>query len=177
MGMVLLLGGARSGKSALAARLAVESGSRVTFIATAEAGDDEMAERIRVHRAGRPASWNVIEAPIDLAGAVRSAPSSEFLVIDCLTLWVSNLLLAGATPDGVDRSAREVLAAFAGRTGVVVSNEVGLGIVPANAMARTFRDVLGWVNATFAEGCERTFLMVAGRAIELSGVPIGLEPT
>jgi adenosyl cobinamide kinase/adenosyl cobinamide phosphate guanylyltransferase len=167
MGFVLLLGGARSGKSSLAVRLAADSGAPVTFIATAAAGDLEMADRIRAHREQRPATWTTVDAPIDLLAAITAAPD-EFLVVDCLTLWVSNLLGEGVGADEVRLAAGRVADEMARRRGVVVSNEVGLGIVPANDLARVFRDLLGSVNARFAECAERALFMVAGRAIELN---------
>jgi adenosyl cobinamide kinase/adenosyl cobinamide phosphate guanylyltransferase len=168
MGFVLLLGGARSGKSSLAVHLAADSGAPVTFVATAAAGDVEMADRIRVHREQRPATWTTVDAPIDLLGAIREVAPEEFLVVDCLTLWVSNLLGEGVVADEVKLAAGRVADEMARRRGVVVSNEVGLGIVPANDLARAFRDLLGSVNARFAECAERALFMVAGRAIELS---------
>jgi adenosyl cobinamide kinase/adenosyl cobinamide phosphate guanylyltransferase len=167
MGFVLLLGGARSGKSSLAVRLATDSGSPVTFVATGAAGDVEMADRIRAHREQRPATWTTVDAPIDLLAAITAAPD-EFLVVDCLTLWVSNLLGEGVGADEVRLAAGRVADEMARRRGVVVSNEVGLGIVPANDLARVFRDLLGSVNARFAECAERALFMVAGRAIELN---------
>jgi adenosylcobinamide kinase/adenosylcobinamide-phosphate guanylyltransferase len=168
MGFVLLLGGARSGKSALAVRLAADSGAPVTFVATATAGDAEMADRIRAHRELRPATWTTVDAPIDLLAAISAAAPEEFLVVDCLTLWVSNLLGEGVGADEVKLAAGRVADEMVRRRGVVVSNEVGLGIVPANDLARAFRDVLGSVNTRFADCAERALFMVAGRAIELS---------
>lgn len=168
MGYVLLLGGARSGKSSLACRLAAESGLDVTCIATATAEDAEMAARIARHREDRPAAWTTVEEPLDLVSAVRGASRDHFLVVDCLTLWVSNLLGAGRTPPEIAVLASDVARELASRRGVVVTNEVGLGIVPATELGRTFRDVLGVVNATFAEGAERSLLMVAGRVLELA---------
>lgn len=168
MGFVLLLGGARSGKSERAAHLAVESGMGVTFIATATAGDDEMTERISRHRSMRPARWSTVEAPLDLIAAVESTPPDHFVVVDCLTLWVSNLLGAGVTGDEIIARAEKAAGELAARRGVVVTNEVGLGIVPANELARTFRDVLGGVNAAFARCAERAVFMVAGRTLELT---------
>jgi adenosyl cobinamide kinase/adenosyl cobinamide phosphate guanylyltransferase len=170
MPFVLLLGGARSGKSATAARLASDSGSPVTFIATAQAGDDEMAERIARHREARPPAWHTVEAPLDVLGAVQATSSGDFLLIDCLTLWVSNLLGEGAGATQIDGAAAAVVEALEGRRGVVVTNEVGMGIVPVNELARQFRDVLGSVNARFAASAERALLMVAGRAINLGAV-------
>jgi adenosyl cobinamide kinase/adenosyl cobinamide phosphate guanylyltransferase len=167
MPFVLLLGGARSGKSAMAERLALDSGAPVTFIATAEPGDDEMAVRIRRHRDQRPHSWRTVEAPLELLAAVRSASRSDFLVVDCLTLWVSNLLEKGVDSTEIQVAAENVAHELSGRQGVAVTNEVGLGIVPANELARIFRDVLGTVNARFAASAGRAILMVAGRALEL----------
>ena len=168
MAIVLLLGGARSGKSAMAMRMASDSGALVTFIATAQPGDDEMAERIERHRVERPALWKTVEAPVDLLGAVRASDAGDFLVLDCLTLWVSNRLGGGSSPDQIEAAAGEVIAALQERSGVVVTNEVGLGIVPANELARSFRDVLGAVNSLFAAAADRSVLMVAGRALDLS---------
>ena len=167
MGFVLLLGGARSGKSALAARLALDSQLPVTVIATATAGDEEMAHRIRNHRESRPALWKTVEEPIDVLGAIRGSPAGDFVVVDCLTLWVTNLLGAGHDAADFARLADPVVRELGGRRGVVVTNEVGMGIVPANETARQFRDVLGFVNTRFAEGAERALLMVAGRGLEL----------
>lgn len=167
MGMVLLTGGARSGKSEHATRLAEESGMPVTFIATATAGDEEMAERIRLHRAGRPAAWKTVDAPLELAQAVTAAPAGDFLVVDCLTLWVANLLGAGRAADELVRLGTEAAGLLAVRHAAVVTNEVGMGIVPDSALARTYRDALGAVNAQFAKRSTRVLLMVAGMAVEL----------
>jgi adenosyl cobinamide kinase/adenosyl cobinamide phosphate guanylyltransferase len=170
MGFVLLLGGARSGKSALAVSLALDSKLPVTVIAAATAGDEEMADRIRRHRDTRPSAWKTIEEPIDLLGAIRASAPGDFLVVDCLTLWVTNLMGAGLAAADFDRMAGTVVRELSRRHCVVVTNEVGLGIVPANEVARRFRDVLGFVNTRFAEGAERAVLMVAGRAIELAPI-------
>ena len=153
----------------MAERLAADSGDRVIFIATAEPGDAEMAERIRRHREDRSPDWRTIEAPLDVLAAVRSTSRGDFLVVDCLTLWVSNLLEQRKDAADINRAANELAQELSHRRGVVVSNEVGLGIVPANELARAFRDVLGAVNATFAAAAERAVLMVAGRALELGG--------
>lgn len=168
--MILLLGGARSGKSATAVRLAAASGRRVTFIATAEAMDEEMAARIERHRAERPAGWQTVEAPIDLRAAVAQTAGDQFVVVDCLTLWISNLMGGGRPASDARAEAHAVATLIRGRQAVVVSNEVGLGIVPANELAREYRDLLGEVNTTFAGAAEQTFLMVAGRALELTPV-------
>lgn len=168
MGFVLLLGGARSGKSDLARRMAVESGRRVHFIATATPGDEEMVERIARHRAERPEGWSTLEEPIELLQAVCSAPAGDFVVVDCVTLWVSNLLGAGRRGGDVRPLCEAVAKELSERRGIVVSNEVGLGIVPANALAREFRDTLGTVNSVFAARAERAVLLVAGRTLELT---------
>jgi adenosyl cobinamide kinase/adenosyl cobinamide phosphate guanylyltransferase len=167
MGFVLLLGGARSGKSALACRLAEESRRPVTFVATATSEDTEMAERIARHRGARPARWRTVEEPRELLAAISSCERRQFVVVDCLTLWVANLQGAGASPEKINEQAAAVADALASREAVVVSNEVGLGIVPANETARAYRDILGSVNALFAARAQRAILMVAGRALDL----------
>jgi adenosylcobinamide kinase/adenosylcobinamide-phosphate guanylyltransferase len=169
-----VLGGARSGKSALATRLAAESGAPVIFIATAEPRDDEMAARIRRHRADRPAGWRTIEAPLDLQAAVKTTSRGDFLVLDCLTLWVSNLLEQGQEAAAINVAADALAQEMTRRRGVVVSNEVGLGIVPVNELARVYRDVLGTVNVIFAALAERGVFMVAGRALDLGSADSAL---
>jgi adenosyl cobinamide kinase/adenosyl cobinamide phosphate guanylyltransferase len=170
MPLILLLGGARSGKSALAQEIAVRSGARVTLLATAEDADQEMAERIARHRARRPPAWTTIEEPVALLQAVGAAPEGDLLVVDCLTLWVSNLMGREEEDRAIVAAATDLAGALAKRRSgaVVVSNEVGLGIVPANALARRFRDTLGSVNSAFAALADRTALMVAGRLHELT---------
>jgi adenosylcobinamide kinase/adenosylcobinamide-phosphate guanylyltransferase len=167
--LVVLLGGARSGKSALAVQLAGES---ATFIATGTAGDEEMAERIRRHRAGRPAGWTTIEEPLALGAALRSVAPEQTVVVDCLSLWVSNLVEADWEDAAIEREAEAVAQQAAARVGptVVVSNEVGLGIVPATPPGRRYRDLLGVVNRRFAAEADRALLVVAGRGIELARV-------
>jgi adenosylcobyric acid synthase len=151
-------------------RLAVDAGLPVTFIATALPGDQEMADRIRRHQEARPTAWKTVEAPLDLVVAIKAAVGGDFLVIDCLTLWVSNLLGEGAHAADIDAAADAMVKELHGRRCVVVSNEVGLGIVPVNELARSFRDVLGSVNARFAASADRALFMVAGRAIDLAAV-------
>lgn len=168
MPFVLLLGGARSGKSALALEIAMRAGGAVTVVATAEAADEEMKHRIARHRADRPAGWTTIEEPLALGEAVRLV-TADFLLVDCLTLWVSNLLSRGDSDEAIAGAGRHVAAKLAARPpgAVVVTNEVGLGIVPANPLARRFRDTLGAVNAAFAARAERAALLAAGRVSEL----------
>lgn len=170
MPLTFLLGGARSGKSSLAVRLAAESGRKVVVLATAEAREDaELAARIGRHRLERPAAWSTVEEPLDLVGALRGAEDEAFVVVDCLTLWVANALEAGWDDEAVERAAAEAAGLAAARPGptVVVSNEVGMGIVPVSALGRSFRDVLGRVNAVFAAEADRACLVVAGRTLEL----------
>jgi adenosyl cobinamide kinase/adenosyl cobinamide phosphate guanylyltransferase len=170
MPLVLLLGGARSGKSALAVRMAAGWAGPVALVATLEARDREMAERIRRHRAERPAHWRTVEAPRELERALREAPADAFVIVDCLTLWVSNLLEQPDLPDReIQRRALSAAALAASRAAptVAVSNEVGSGIVPAAAMARRYRDLLGVVNTAWAAVADQALLLVAGRALPL----------
>ncbi len=172
MGLSVLLGGARSGKSDLSARLASASGRPVVVIVTGEARDEEMTDRILRHRAARPSSWTTVEAPRALREAVRELEGGAFAVLDCLTLWVSNQMEAGVRDDEIVGEAREIATTLAKRDApsVVVTNEVGLGIVPMHELARRYRDTLGRVNAAFVSEAERAYLMVAGRALSLEEV-------
>jgi adenosyl cobinamide kinase/adenosyl cobinamide phosphate guanylyltransferase len=169
MPLTLLLGGARSGKSALAVRAAVVWDGPVEVVVTAEARDAEMAARIRRHRDGRPAGWRTVEAPRELEAALRAAAPAALVIVDCLTLWVSNLLELGLDDAEVERRARAaaVLAASRATPTLAVSNEVGSGIVPAQPLARRYRDLLGQVNAAWADAADQTLLLVAGRALPL----------
>jgi adenosylcobinamide kinase / adenosylcobinamide-phosphate guanylyltransferase len=170
MGITLLVGGARSGKSARALRLASDWEGQVVFVATAEGRDPEMADRIARHQLERPASWRTVEAPLELVRAFDSIPSRAFVILDCLTLWVANALEAGWTDEDVERAAAAVatIAAAREQPTVVVTNEVGLGLVPQTQLGRTYRDLLGRVNAVFAAEAEQAYLMVAGRTLELT---------
>lgn len=165
----LILGGARSGKSALAGRHAAESGLRVVWIATAEARDEEMATRIARHRAERPPHWLTVEEPLRLAAALRRHVAADAcLVVDCLTLWLTNLLLAG--DDGLlERETAALLEALPALPGevILVANEVGLGIVPENVLARRFRDAVGRLNQAVAALCERVSFVAAGLPLAL----------
>jgi adenosyl cobinamide kinase/adenosyl cobinamide phosphate guanylyltransferase len=174
MGLTVLLGGARSGKSALSSELAAETELPVVVVVTAEARDEEMTERIRRHRELRPAAWITVEAPVEVARAVRELAPNAFVVLDCLSLWVSNAIEAKLDDDRILHEAREIASALANREvpAVVVSNEVGLGIVPMNALARRYRDTLGRVNATFVDAAERAYFVVAGKALALEDVTL-----
>ena len=172
-GLTLLLGGARSGKSTAAVEMASRWDGPVVVIATAEARDEEMRARIERHRRARPEGWTIIEEPIDLEGTLEEVGSDACVVIDCLTLWVSNLMERGLSADGIEERGRKAAAIAAGRSSptIVVTNEVGWGIVPTNELARRFRDVLGEVNKAWAEASESAWLMVAGKALPLVDRP------
>lgn len=169
MTLVVLLGGARAGKSALAAELAQGWNGPVAYIATAEARDDEMAERIARHRSDRDEAWTTIEEPLELAEALAELDEGHAAIVDCLTLWVASLLERGNERKAIVANAQTVArsAASRGAPVIAVTNEVGLGIVPVNALARTYRDVLGDVNRTFVSHSERAALVVAGRLLTL----------
>ncbi|MCP9488769.1 MAG: bifunctional adenosylcobinamide kinase/adenosylcobinamide-phosphate guanylyltransferase [Solirubrobacteraceae bacterium MAG38_C4-C5] len=169
MPLTLLLGGARSGKSTLAVRRASCSGAPVVFLATGEAGDDEMAARIARHRAERPARWTTVEEPVDLAGALAACPAEACVVVDCLSLWASNAMGRGFDDGEIERLAEETagLAAGRGALTIAVSNEVGMGVVPDHPLGRRYRDVLGRVNALWAAAATEALLVVAGRGLRL----------
>lgn len=170
--LTLILGGARSGKSDWAQRLARERGDDdVLFVATAEARDDEMSARIAAHRAARPARWHTLEAPRELARALESVARARVIVVDCVTLWVSNVLLAEETRASVEmtREVDELLAWYRanGALLILVSNEVGMGLVPDNALGRAYRDLLGAVNKQLAESADEVFFLIAGLPLEI----------
>jgi adenosylcobinamide kinase/adenosylcobinamide-phosphate guanylyltransferase len=166
--LTLVLGGARSGKSRYAESLIAALPPPWIYVATAEARDAEMAERIAVHRTGRGADWQTIEAPHDLAGALASVPIQAPVLIDCLTLWLSNRMLAEADMDHEIAALEAALAAHGGEV-ALVANEVGSGIVPDNALARRFRDWQGTLNQSIAAKASRVVLMVAGLPIIVKG--------
>ena len=171
--LILVLGGARSGKSACAEGLA-RQGERTLFVATAEALDDDMRQRILKHRKQRPAAWDTLEEPLDPVAAIPSALSGhDTLLLDCLTVWISNLLLAQEDEDHVETEILARVGALLdlyGQTNarwILVSNEVGLGVVPASSLGRRYRDLLGRVNRLVASRADKVYLMVAGLALEL----------
>jgi len=164
----LILGGARSGKSAFAQQRALASGLNVIYFATAQAGDAEMAERIARHRAERPKDWGLIEEPLALAKALNNcAAPDRCLLVDCLTLWLGNLLAAG--DDRLDAETNALLDAIPSLPGqiLLVSNEVGQGIVPANPLAGRFRDEAGRLHQAVASRCDRATFVVAGLPLTL----------
>jgi adenosylcobinamide kinase / adenosylcobinamide-phosphate guanylyltransferase len=168
--LTFLTGGARSGKSSLAVRMAAASGLPVVFIATARPeGDDEWHGRLARHRAERPEGWTTIEEPVELAAAIAAADHAAAVIVDCLTLWVANLMDAGLDDSDVETLSRTSCEAIAARQAptVVVSNEVGSSIVPVDPAVRRYRDLLGRVNAVFAAAADRAYLTVAGRVLPL----------
>jgi adenosylcobinamide kinase / adenosylcobinamide-phosphate guanylyltransferase len=169
MSLVLLLGGARSGKSALAVELAKASGAPVVFVATGEAGDDEMRGRIERHRRERPDVWTTVEEPRHLAAALAAVPDEACVVVDCLSFWVANVFEGSHVEAEAAEAARRA-ATRAGRT-IAVSNEVGMGLVPDNPVGREYRDVLGRVNSLWAREAAEAYLIVAGRALRLEEPP------
>ncbi len=178
--LILILGGARSGKSALAERMA-RRGRRVLFVATAEARDEDMKRRIAAHRERRPAGWDTLEEPLDLVATLRPVLHRyDTLLLDCLTLWISNLLLdePARAEDGsrVADCARELMDLIeeTQATWILVSNQVGQGIVPSSALGRAYRDALGRVNQLAASRADRVYLMTAGLALELKS--LGARP-
>lgn len=169
MTLVVLLGGARSGKSSRAVALAARHGGPVTFVATAEPGDAEMAARIAEHAASRPADWSTVEEPLELERALSGADPAATVVVDCLSLWTANAIGRGDTDAEIEAHAERAAATAARRGGltVAVSNEVGLGIVPETPLGRRYRDVLGRVNATWVAAADQAAFVVAGRSLAL----------
>ena len=177
--ITLILGGARSGKSSYAQSLAEETGKFVTFLATAQPLDDEMSARIQKHRAERPASWETLEIPLDIATHVRQI-KSDIVILDCITLLVSNLLMQFVQQDLVDealflaslqKEMNELLSMLrtTDQHWLIISNEVGLGLVPEYQMGRVYRDGLGWANQTLAREAEKVLWMVAGIPMIVKG--------
>ncbi|MXZ62901.1 MAG: bifunctional adenosylcobinamide kinase/adenosylcobinamide-phosphate guanylyltransferase [Chloroflexi bacterium] len=172
-------GGARSGKSSHAERLAAATGRPVTFIATMEPRDEELVRRVEAHRAARPEDWETVEAPLDPVAALAAADPAHCVLLDCLSLWVSNRMgPLGESPtlDDLERLEGELAAEVArlvetarARVGetVVVTNEVGSGLVPPYPLGRAYRDVLGRVNQQVSAAADRAWLLVSGRALEL----------
>ncbi|WP_425040208.1 bifunctional adenosylcobinamide kinase/adenosylcobinamide-phosphate guanylyltransferase [Primorskyibacter sp. S187A] len=170
----LITGGARSGKSALAERLALSATGRAIYIATAEAYDQEMADRIVAHQARRGPEWQTFHAPRKLVDALRQSDGGAPRLVDCLTLWLSNCMLSG----GDWRSEGGLLAHEIAQQAapiVFVTNEVGAGIVPENKLARDFRDAAGWLNQQIAQASDRVILCVSGYPVVVKPAPDGLE--
>lgn len=168
MALIFVTGGARSGKSSHAEKLAAATGQAVTYLATAQAFDDEMRERIGRHRAERPADWHTVEEPLNVVQAVQDARTPT-LLLDCLSVWVGNLMHFDYTDDQILQAADALAQAACTRPGttIFVTNEVGFGIVPDNALARRYRDVLGWVNQKCAAASAEAYLVVSGLPLRL----------
>ncbi|ONH52166.1 adenosylcobinamide kinase /adenosylcobinamide-phosphate guanylyltransferase [Pseudomonas cedrina] len=170
----LILGGARSGKSRLAEKLAGDSALPVTYIATSQALDGEMSERVALHRQRRPDHWGLIEEPIELARVLReNAAPGQCLLVDCLTLWLTNLLmLEDRARLAFERDqVLENLAALPGEI-IFVSNETGLGVVPLGELTRRYVDEAGWLHQALAKRCQRVVLTVAGLPLTLKGTAL-----
>lgn len=170
--ITFILGGARSGKSSYAQSLAEETGKSVTFLATAQALDEEMSARIQKHRAERPANWETLEVSLDIASHIQRI-KSEVVILDCITLLISNLLMQFVKDDLVDeapfkvavqKEVEELIVAIhrQKQDWIIISNEVGLGLVPPYQMGRVYRDWLGWANQRQAREADKVILMVAG---------------
>ncbi|HUU32697.1 MAG TPA: bifunctional adenosylcobinamide kinase/adenosylcobinamide-phosphate guanylyltransferase [Vicinamibacterales bacterium] len=201
---ILVTGGARSGKSTFAERLAAQlaepRGGRVTYLATSETNDVEMAARVAAHRVVRPAGWTTVECPLEVPAAVREHAGAPVFLLDCVTFWVTNLLFAGGAfggsappedgfnydkdllPEDEERAASarvsagvaDLLAALdeAGATLIAVSNEVGLGVVPEYPLARLYRDQLGWANQRLAAAAGRLYFLVAGFPLDVTALAV-----
>jgi adenosylcobinamide kinase/adenosylcobinamide-phosphate guanylyltransferase len=169
--VVLITGGSRSGKSRFAQRLALEWSFPVIYLATASAEDEEMKIRIKKHQQSRPSDWRTIEEKNDLIGVLTSLREVSTVIIDCLTLWISNLLFQGLKDEEIlERAQRlkEFISTSDHRV-ILITNEVGWGIVPASKLGRRFRDLQGMVNQIMAEGADEVYLMV-------SGLPLKIKP-
>lgn len=174
MALTVLIGGARSAKSSLAVEWGRRCSDPITYVATAPRPDDatepddDMTDRIVRHRAERPAAWSTIEETVDLAGALDRCDGTP-AIVDCLTLWTSNLMWLGRSDSEIDRLATATAerAAGHGRPVLAITNEVGLGVHPETELGRRYRDVLGRVNQRWVAAAERSLLLVAGRAVEL----------
>jgi adenosylcobinamide kinase/adenosylcobinamide-phosphate guanylyltransferase len=169
-GIIFITGGARSGKSRLAESIAEGFGAPLCYIATGQAKDTEMAERIASHRARRGDTWQTVEEPLELARTISCRDGHcKAMLVDCITLWITNLLLLHNDPDPVLREVRALVELFPDlRTSLIlVSNEVGMGIVPENALARTFRDLAGKVNEILAAAADEAHVMFSGIPLRL----------
>jgi adenosylcobinamide kinase / adenosylcobinamide-phosphate guanylyltransferase len=177
--LTFMLGGARSGKSSYAQKLAVDSGKSVTFLATAQAFDQEMSMRIQKHRAERPVNWETLEIPLGIAAHINQI-QSQVVILDCITLLVSNLMMQFVMDDLVDETLfvksvqnemNDLLSAIheSEKQWIIVSNEVGLGLVPPYQMGRVYRDVIGGANQTLAREADQVILMTAGVPMMIKG--------
>lgn len=171
--LILVGGGTRSGKSRYALSLAARLGAQRLFVATGQAKDAEMADRIRKHQLSRGPGFRTLEEPLELAEALTRIADVDVVVIDCLTLWLANLLLEGRTPEAIDDCVRTLSAVLARRQfhAVVVTNEVGLGIVPESSLGRTFRDVAGLAHQQLSQLADEVYFAVLGTMLRLKPQP------
>ena len=170
--VIFITGGARSGKSRLAEAKAAEFGTPLCYLATGQAGDGEMAERIARHRARRGPEWQTLEEPLHLVEAIRGHDGYfGAMLLDCVTLWLSNLLFHHDDPGRATEEVRSLIAAFKGLKTplVIVSNEVGMGIVPEHPLARTFRDLAGEANELIAAAADEVYVTISGLPLKLKG--------
>jgi adenosylcobinamide kinase / adenosylcobinamide-phosphate guanylyltransferase len=170
MKIFLVTGGARSGKSSFAQQLAAQYGENVAYVATCTPYGEEMLERVKLHRLSRPMEWQTIEEPLDLSAAINKvSTTTSCILVDCLTLFVSNHLCAGQNEDYISATAKNALeSAKAHKAAVIfVTNEVGSGIVPENKLARDFRDIAGRVNQLFARCCDEAYALFCGIPIKI----------
>ena len=168
----LITGGARSGKSSFAEKLATSWNVPITIVATAEAIDEDMSERIRNHRETRPSEWVTVEEPVDLITAFGRIDGDRGIVVDCVTVWLGNLFHRDVPEQEIRNMVGHIIDVLQRRNGpsVIVSNEVGLGIHPESELGRRYRDCLGRINSQLASGLERTVFMSAGRGVLLQDV-------
>lgn len=166
-----ILGGARSGKSRHAVEMAKKHGRKTVFIATAAALDEEMKERIRLHKISRPKEWGLLEEPINLSGLILGLkPTYDIAIIDCVGLWISNLLMANMKDRAIESRIKELAGnIFKSNAGliIIVSNEVGEGIAPADLMSRRFRDLIGLANQLIAAKADNVIMMQAGIPVKI----------
>ena len=171
--LILIGGGTRSGKSRFALSLAAKLGTRRLFIATGQAKDAEMAARIRAHQAARGADFQTLEEPLALPEALQSVTNADVVVIDCLTLWLANLLLENRSAEQIDGSVSELIAVLERRRfhGLIVTNEVGMGIVPESALGRLFRDIAGSAHQRLSERADEVYFALLGTMLRLKPQP------
>lgn len=174
--IVLITGGARSGKSSFAEQYAAAAGEKIAYIATAQIYDQEMERRVALHRRRRPANWQTFEAPYRAELAMAAAAAAEVILFDCLTLYTSNLMLSPEAPTEVEARQQYILdaverllqsAVTTQKTVIFVTNEVGMAIVPENALAREYRDIAGWVNQKAARYAGEVYLIVCGLPVTI----------
>ncbi len=168
--ITFILGGARSGKSRQAVKIANQKNKKIAFIATCQPLDEEMRQRIQIHKKNRPKNWKTFEEPYDIAGKIKkNCNKFDIVLIDCLTLWASNLLLAGSNESTIKKEIKKILSVLrkTKADSIIVSNEVGSSVVPVNILARNFRDIAGTINQIAAETADRVLFMIAGIPMEI----------